>query len=323
MHNYYLNLSIFDGDGTAAAGASGDSVPGENEKAVDAGRRNKANAEPDGNESEIVENGEPDAESAEDNSNQYPSEETDENNTENEENESFDDLINGRFKAEFEARVQKIINSRFKQTKKLEAENKSNADKLAQLRRNVGVSTDEELLKLIGEDNDFFNQKAYENNMEPEVYRKYRDMQEKAAKATEEIDRIREQERINEKARSYGRMEAELRKEYPGFDLRAELADENTGEAFYQMLEMGIGMKEAYNALHPDTAAQRTEDAMKYARRQGAKEAADSIKARAARPSENGSGGNASGVKYDVANMTRAQREELGRRALFGEKIKL
>ena len=113
-----------------------------------------------------------------------------------------------------------------------------------------------------------------------------------------------------------------LRELYPAFDLRAECLAPGTGERFQDLLRAGLDLRTAYEAVHRDAilrgamqyAARRIRDG--YLKRNGAD---------AARPRENGTGGQgAAGMaRPDVHGMTRAEREAIARRVLHGERIEL
>lgn len=103
----------------------------------------------------------------------------------------------------------------------------------------------------------------------------------------------------------------QLKGDYEGFDI----ALESKNPRFLAMLRAGVPMRHAYEVLHlgdiKDDTARKTE-----------KRVVDGIRARGARPPENGmSGGSGIVVKSDVSRLTRRDREEIARRALQGEKI--
>lgn len=112
--------------------------------------------------------------------------------------------------------------------------------------------------------------------------------------------------------------EAEVaRAEYPGLELCQELEDPR----FLAMVCAGVGVKTAYEVTHLDAVKAAVAQA---AAREREKAITDDILARGARPAENGAGAqNALRAKVDVARMTRAQREDIARRAGLGEVITL
>ena len=106
--------------------------------------------------------------------------------------------------------------------------------------------------------------------------------------------------------------EAMLRREVPGFALKAELRDP---EMRRLMQLPGMRMADAYRLTHYNDALRRTARTVE----QGVVER---IQQRAARPAENGTRpGGAAVTRADVGKMTRAQREALEQKALHGMKI--
>ena len=101
----------------------------------------------------------------------------------------------------------------------------------------------------------------------------------------------------------------EVRGVYPDFDLRVQCADPK----FLSMLRAGVPVRHAYEVLHLDdikggvaqATAQRTE-----------KQVVDGIRAKGARPTENGVT-----IKSDVHQLSKADRAEIAKRAARGEQI--
>ena len=107
--------------------------------------------------------------------------------------------------------------------------------------------------------------------------------------------------------------EALLRRDVPGFSLKAELRDP---EMRRLMQLPGMRLGDAYRLAHYSDALRQTARTVE----QGVVER---IRQRASRPAENGTRpGSAAVTKTDVASMTRAQREALERQALHGVQIK-
>jgi len=108
--------------------------------------------------------------------------------------------------------------------------------------------------------------------------------------------------------------EAMLRRTQPGFSLQKELRDP---EMRRLMSLPGMRMADAYRLAHYSEEMQRTARAVE----QGVVER---IRQRSARPPENGAHpGPAAAAGPDVSRMTRAQREDLERKALHGARIEL
>lgn len=98
---------------------------------------------------------------------------------------------------------------------------------------------------------------------------------------------------------------------YPSFDLSLEARSRD----FRAMLRAGVPMRQAFEVLHMEQ--------IKAAQAQAAERAVTAnIRARGARPQENGAGAaSAFTVKDDVSRLTAQDRAEMARRAARGETI--
>ena len=110
---------------------------------------------------------------------------------------------------------------------------------------------------------------------------------------------------------------AQLKAQYPDFDLGEVLANEQVGE----LMRRGVSLPDAYRAAYFDHIMEQATARTAQTVEQGV---TARIQQRAARPGENGTRpGGAATTKFDISNTTRRQREELERRARRGEKIVL
>lgn len=104
-----------------------------------------------------------------------------------------------------------------------------------------------------------------------------------------------------------------LREAYPGLDLQAECE----GELFRHLLRGGLSMQEAYELAH---AGELREAAVEAARRETEKKVLDAVRARGARPQENGAAaGSPFTVDFDPLRLGRKERKEIVRRMLAGD----
>ena len=114
----------------------------------------------------------------------------------------------------------------------------------------------------------------------------------------------------------YGEAE-QMKADYPEFDLAAESKDPQ----FLSMLRSGVPVRLAYEVKHMDEikagVAQNTAKTTE-------KQVVEGIRAKGARPAENGtSSQSAFVVKDDPSQWTKKDRAEVVKRAARGEKIKL
>lgn len=105
-------------------------------------------------------------------------------------------------------------------------------------------------------------------------------------------------------------------RQYPGFDLQGECRNPQ----FLHLLRSGVDVKTAYEVLHRDDILG---GAMAYTAQKVREKVVEDIRARGMRPSENGAVSSPAAVtRTDVNALTKAQREEIEKRVLRGEKIR-
>ena len=85
------------------------------------------------------------------------------------------------------------------------------------------------------------------------------------------------------------------------------------------MLKAGVPVQHAYEVIHMDAIKAGVAQS---AAQTAARQVTDNVRARGARPAENGvSSGSGFLVKSDVSKLTKKDRAEIARRAAHGEKI--
>lgn len=102
---------------------------------------------------------------------------------------------------------------------------------------------------------------------------------------------------------------------YPGLDLAAEARNPQ----FARLLRSGVDVETAYAVVHRD---QILTSAMQHAARVARQQLSAAIQSGSSRPAENGLGAGGPAAVQSVAHMTRAQRDNIRKRAARGEKIR-
>jgi pimeloyl-CoA synthetase len=237
---------------------------------------------------------------------------------------AFEQLIKGEYKDQFAERTQKIIDTRFKEQKALEARQQATQPILEALASKYGVdATDPEaLMKAIGEDDSYFAEEADKKGLTVEQLKNLKRLEAENAQfrqAKEAQEKRAGSERVMAKWHQEGEACAQM---YPGFELSNELRHPETGERFMSLLRNGVDVKTAYEVIHKD---ELLGGAIQYAVNTAQRRTMDNIRARGMRPSENGASGNATAqnVKRDPSTFTRADRDEIARRVQRGERIEL
>ena len=148
--------------------------------------------------------------------------------------------------------------------------------------------------------------------------------------SVEQLRQFKQIERENQKLREadeerrrqaifaqWDREAEELKGIYPSFDV----AKEQENAQFMKLLGAGVPMRTAYEVAHKDEIIR---SAMSFTAEKTAEKVANSVRANASRPSENGLSSNSASVNMvDINKLTREQMETYKQRALNGERIDL
>lgn len=177
------------------------------------------------------------------------------------------------------------------------------------------------LAEAISNDDAYYEQRAMELGTSVETAKRIDQLERDAERrAAQDAVAIEEQQRRAHVTRLVQQGEA-LKATFPGFDLRAELANPQ----FARLVDPKIGMsvEDAYHAVHRKEiqAAQ-----MQYAAQKTAENMSNAIQAGQKRPDEAGSTGQAPSVStFDYRNASKEQREALKKQiraaAARGEKL--
>lgn len=125
------------------------------------------------------------------------------------------------------------------------------------------------------------------------------------------------QQRVSQIQAQWEAQAAQLKAQYPDFELQEVLANEQVAD----LMRRGVSLPDAYRAAYFDHIMQQATAQTAQKVEQGV---AARIQQRASRPGENGTRpGGAVTTHVDVASMSRRQLEDLERRARRGEKITL
>lgn len=289
---YDINLNSFDGEG-AGAPAGGDTGTGSNGGVASTGTQEVIYGKV---ETENVDTQSIDNQNASDNT---PDPAT-----------KFEELIKGEFKDQFDKRVQDIINRRFKDNKQLESRLGQVEPMVDLLMEKYGAKSTEELFAKI--ETESIEELAYQNNMTPEQYKRMKELEKKANLYDNTITQQDEQRMMNDKIDSWYKQADEMTEQYPDFNLQ-EWAQ---NDEFMKLINANIPVKQAYELLNLDNIKSNV---AKTAQENTVK----NIQAQKNRPKESATNSSTGAViKSDVKSLTKADREEIARRAQRGEMIR-
>lgn len=232
--------------------------------------------------------------------------------------ETFDSLIKGKYKADYDQRVQDIVQKRVRGMQgTVDAYNRATPliEALAQ-RYGITDSTNiDAILAAFDEDTQLLEAEADEKNIPVEQLKLQKKLErENAVLKNRQLQADRDRA-MNETLAVWNQQAEEARKLYPDLDLDKEIQNPQ----FKTLLLNNVDVKAAYQVVHNDEIMAA---GMSYATKQAAEKVARSVAAGAKRPAE---GGNGSGVaaihKTDVSSLTKKDIQEISRRVLGGERI--
>ena len=233
---------------------------------------------------------------------------------------TFEELIKGEYKADFDARVQDIIRSRFKANGEMEERLNALNPLLEGLGRlhNVDPTDVQQLTDIVLNNDSLYEEEAMERGMSVEALKAVKQMERENETLKQREQQSIAETRMREHFDNLARQADEAKQFYPGLDLMAEM--QNPTFARLTAPGVGVDVRTAYEVVHRE---QLRGAEMQFAAQKSAERMANAVRANGMRPAENGmnSQQTASPVKTDPRTLTKADRAEIKRRVANGEKI--
>ena len=315
-----VNLRLFDGGAAAAGTGDGAGTDGgtaaETQLPPDLGRRAKKNKTGESAENVVYGIQDNDDQAAAD-----PQPDTKEpEQKQTDPKAEFDALIKGEFKDLFAERVQQVIDRRFKETKGLQEQLQAVAPILDILKSRYRIEDSDpaKLVEAIERDDAYWSDAAEQAGMTVEQYKAIDKTRREYQRLQSELQAAKQQEALREKFADWHRQAEELKATMPSFDFTAEMQNPDFG----RMLNAGIPVRQAFYVMHLNELQQATAMGTAQATQQ---QVINNVRARGARPAENGVQGNQSGVivKNDPAKWSKEDRMRVIRQVEAGREIKL
>lgn len=229
----------------------------------------------------------------------------------------FRKLISGEYKDLYQQEVNRVLDQRFRKSRSLEAKLGEYQPLVDLLMDRYGVANGDlsQLQRAIESDETYWEAAAEDAGMSTEQYKAFAQMKRENSQMRQALEQRQRQQSVEAQLQRWYSQADEARQVYPELDLERESQDPR----FLSMLKAGVPVQHAYEVLHMDAikagvaqnAAQTT-----------ARQVTDHVRARGARPTENGvSSGSGFLVKSDVSKLTKKDRAEIAQRAAHGEKI--
>ena len=248
---------------------------------------------------------------------------------------SFDDLVKGEYKQDFDKKVQDILHKRFREDDARRERDGKIDQLLCTLGELTGVTADEAggydpeaLRKALLGNTGIVDAVAMEAGVGTEQYLAQLQMRTENASMRRQLDTMRQtRQQQEQEARSRQAFDAlqqeaaQLQSIYPQLDFAGLMQDAQAVRTLQALQAAGANspVRTVWEAMHRDEILSGVAQA---AQQRGMQQVAASVAANGKRPQENGGtpqGGILTGM--DVKNLSRQQRQDIRRRVARGEKI--
>ena len=230
----------------------------------------------------------------------------------------FEKLIKGEYKDLYDSRMQDTIQKRLKGQKETVEKYEALAPTLETLAKKYGVDASDikALNKAIEEDDAYYEEEAIEKGVTVEQLKEFKKMERENTELKKLRDEQNQRVAIEKKVAGWMEESKQVKSIYPQFDLKSEMQNSK----FAKLLQVpGVDVRTAYELVHKDEIIA---GAMQFTAKTVEKKIADKIAANGARPTENGlNSQSASLTKSDVSQLSKAERAEINRKVLRGEKV--
>lgn len=232
---------------------------------------------------------------------------------------TFDELIKGEYKKDYDASVQKIVQNRLKGVKgKADAYDRASPllEAVAQ-RYGIQDPTDvDAVMSAFDMDTRYMEAEAMEKGIPVQELAARKRLERENAMFRRQLENQQRDRQTREQVDRWSQEAEEAKKIYPDLDLAAEIQNPE----FAKLLQANVSVQSAYQVIHGEDIMQA---AMAAAVRKAEQKVAASVAAGKGRPAESGAGGSGGAVapKTNVNAMGRAEIQDVMRRVARGERI--
>ena len=235
--------------------------------------------------------------------------------------DEFEGLIKGKYKKQFDSRVQGIVKERLKGANQREQEYRERerimAPALALLAQRYGVKGGDYqgLADSITNDDSYYQDEALEQGLTVQQLRTMRKLERDNMIMRQAQEQQQRDAQAQARTAQMRQQEQEAQKLYPNLNLDVEMQN----PAFVRLVAppVNIDVRTAYEIVHRDELQGM---GMAIGTRQAAQRVAASVAANKARPREGAAAAAAPAAKTDPATLTKADREEIRRRVKAGDR---
>lgn len=230
---------------------------------------------------------------------------------------AYREMMEGEFKDIYTRDTQRIIDRRFREVRNLEEQISRTQPVLAMLMQRYGIADGDpaKLMAAVEHDDAYWSQAAEEAGMSVEQYKQLQKLQRENAALLAEKRRSQTQQQAQQKLQQWYAEAEQVQKLYPSFDLSAEVKNPQ----FLSMLRAGVPVQHAYEVIHMEDIKAGVAAMQAKATE---KQVVDGIRAKGARPAENGMTAQSGFiVKDDVTKLTRQDRAKIARQVEMGAHV--
>ena len=232
-------------------------------------------------------------------------------------NAEFEALIKGKYKTQFDARMQDTIQKRIKGPTEAANKFKAAAPILEMLGKKYGVDASDisALTKALEDDDSYYEAEAMARDMSVAQLKAIKKVERENAQLSRQLKESQDREKADRLHAVWVQQEQATRQVYPSFNMETELQNPE----FVDLISNNVDVRTAYEVLHHDEIITA---AMQFAAQAVEQNISKKIAANGVRPSENGMGSQASAVvKSDVSKLTKYDIDEVARRVARGERV--
>lgn len=236
---------------------------------------------------------------------------------------SFEDLIKGKYKEDYDKAVRGAISKRFRNQKNLQKELDSLNPMFSVLGQKYGIRPGDDgkidlaaLQKAVEDDNSMYEQEAFEKGVDVETLKTQKRLEAENARLRHEAEMTERERQSRAEFDQIVQQGEAVKQIYPNFNLSQEMDNPE----FMRLITAHVPVQTAYEVSHKDEILSQS---MQYAVQQTEKKITNAVKAGQKRPAENGMSQKpaADTGKMDPSKLTLKDFEEIQKRVARGERI--
>lgn len=230
--------------------------------------------------------------------------------------ETFESLVKGKYKKEYNESIQNAIKARFKDNNVHETNLNKIKPALEALVSHYGLeSLDYEALsQKIMDDPKLYEAEALEKGVDIKEIKRIRAVERELAALRSEREKAHQENQRRQQFEAIAQQVPDVQKIYPNFDLGAEMQNED----FFRLVNARVPVQVAYEVIHRDEIQPAV---MQMVAQKTQEQLANQVMANQNRPNESNAGITGATPTVDISKLSRKEFRDYQKRAARGEKI--